>query len=137
MGYIGTLHPSCLENLDLKKNIFIFSLEIDSLELKANSKFKDFSKFPSTSRDLAFLFDRNVDAESIQTTVMHSAGKFFKEISIFDIYEGEGIDPNKKSVALSVSWQAMKQTLLDSDIDEAVDKIIKSVKKDLNGELRI
>ena len=137
VGYIGTLHPSCLENLGLKKNIFIFSLEIDSLELKANSKFKDFSKFPSTSRDLAFLFDRNVDAESIQTTVMQSAGKFFKEISIFDIYEGEGIGPNKKSVALSVSWQAMKKTLLDSDIDGAVDKIIKSVKKDLNGELRI
>ena len=83
------------------------------------------------------MIDRGVDAENVQKTVAKSAGKFLKEISIFDIYEGEGIDPDKNSIALSVSWQSMNQTLLDSDIDRAVEKIINSVKKELGGELRI
>ena len=137
LGYMGALQPRYLENLDLKQDILIFSLEINSLSKKPDSKFKSFSKFPSSSRDLAFLIDRGVDAENVQKTVAKSAGKFLKEISIFDIYEGEGIDPDKKSIALSVSWQSMNQTLLDSDIDRAVEKIINSVKKELGGELRI
>jgi len=137
LGYMGALQPRYLENLDLKQDILIFSLEINSLSKKSDSKFKSFSKFPSSSRDLAFLIDRGVDAENVQKTVAKSAGKFLKEISIFDIYEGEGIDPDKKSIALSVSWQSMNQTLLDSDIDRAVEKIINSVKKELGGELRI
>ena len=137
LGYIGALQPKYLENLDLKQDILIFSLEINSLLKKADSKFKSFSKFPTSSRDLAFLMDRDVNAENVEETVTKAAGKFLKEISIFDIYEGEGIDTDKKSMALSVSWQSMNQTLLDSDIDRAVEKIINSVKKELGGELRI
>ena len=76
-------------------------------------------------------------SSSIENIIKSSAGKFFKDIEIFDVYEGKGIDDNKKSIAISVSWQSMEQTLQDSDIDAAVERIVNSVKKELDGELRI
>ena len=137
IGFLGSLQPKYQESMSLKQNILIFTFEIDPLKHKPDSKFKAFSKYPTTSRDLAFLVDRNLNAETIQNLVAKSAGKFVNDVNIFDIYDGKGIEPNKKSMALSVSWQSMKQTLLDSDIDAAVEEIINSVKKELGGELRI
>ena len=73
----------------------------------------------------------------MQQVIQSSAGKFFKDIKIFDVYQGKGIAEDKKSIALTISWQSMKNTLLDSEIDQAVEKIVNSVKTKLGGELRI
>ena len=59
-----------------------------------------------------------------------------KDLELFDVYEGKGIDDNKKSIAISLTWQSSKGTLLDSDIDKVVEKIVNSVKKELDGHLR-
>ena len=96
-----------------------------------------YKRQPLTSRDLAFLINKEITAETLQQVIESSAGKFFKDIKIFDVYQGKGITDDKKSIALSVSWQSMKNTLLDSDIDTAVEKIVNSVKSKLGGELRI
>ena len=97
----------------------------------------EFSKFPSSSRDLSFIVNKSIASSSIENVIKSSAGKFFKDIEIFDVYEGKGIEEEKKSIAISVSWQSMEQTLQDSDIDDAVERIVNSVKKELDGELRI
>ena len=57
-------------------------------------------------------------------------------MELFDVYEGKGIDENKKSLAISLTWQSSKGTLLDADIDKVVEKIVNSVEKELDGELR-
>lgn len=59
-----------------------------------------------------------------------------KDLELFDVYEGKGIDDNKKSMTISLTWQSSKGTLLDSDIDKVVKKIVNSVKKELDGDLR-
>ena len=69
--------------------------------------------------------------------IKNSAGKYLREIKIFDVYQGKGIDDSKKSLAITISWQSMKQTLLDSDIDNDVEMIVSSVQKELGGELRV
>jgi phenylalanyl-tRNA synthetase beta chain len=107
------------------------------LKDKSLTSFKQFSKFPSTSRDLAFLISKETSAASIQKIIESSAGDFFKGIKIFDVYQGKGIPEDKKSIALSVSWQSMEQTLVDSDIDNVIEKIVNSVKDELDGELRV
>ena len=64
------------------------------------------------------------------------AGKYIKTASIFDVYEGQGIEENKKSIGFTLIWQSSKNTLLDSEIDKVVELIVNSVKKELGGYLR-
>ena len=119
------------------EDVFIFSIEISNFINKAVTSFIEFSKQPLTSRDLAILINKEITSEDLQQVIQSSAGKFFKDIKIFDVYQGKGIAEDKKSIALTISWQSMKNTLLDSEIDQAVEKIVNSVKTKLGGELRI
>ncbi len=137
IGFIGSLHPSHLDSLGLKKDLFIFSLEIETLNFEGTKTYKQFSKYPTSSRDLAFIVNKTVNAGDIEEVIKSSAGESFKEIQIFDVYQGQGIDEDKKSLAISVTWQSLSDTLKDSDIDDAVTKIVNSVKNQLDGELRV
>ena len=123
--------------LGLKKDLFIFSLEIENLSFESTKTYKQFSKYPKSSRDLAFIVNKTVNAGDIEEVIKSNAGESFKEIKIFDVYQGQGIDENKKSLAISVTWQSLNDTLKDSDIDDAVTKIVNSVKNQLDGELRV
>ena len=137
IGFMGSLHPVHLDRLGLKKDVFLFSVELENLKYKSHSSFKQFSKFPSSSRDLAFILNKSISAHDLETVIKNSAGKYLREIKIFDVYQGKGIDDSKKSLAITISWQSMKQTLLDSDIDNDVEMIVSSVQKELGGELRV
>ena len=137
IGFIGSLHPAHLDSLGLKKDIFIFSLEIETLNFEGTKTYKQFSKYPTSSRDLAIIVNKTANAGEIEEVIKSSAGESFKEIQIFDVYEGQGIDEDKKSLAISVTWQSLNDTLKDSDIDDAVTKIVNSVKNQLDGELRV
>ena len=136
IGFMGSLHPFQLESIGIKKDIFIFSVQIEDLNFEQSINYKQFSKFPSSSRDLAFLVDKNISANRVEEVIKSAAGKFFKELKIFDVYEGPGVGEDKKSLALNIAWQSLSTTLQDSDIDNAVAKIVNSVKKELDGELR-
>ena len=86
---------------------------------------------------MSFIVNKSIASSSIENVIKSAAGKFFKDIRIFDVYEGKGIEEEKKSIAISVSWQSITQTLKDSDIDSAVERIVNSMKKELGGELRV
>ena len=137
IGFFGSLHPAHKDILGLKKDIFIFSLELMNLNFDSSNTYRQFSKYPSSSRDLAFIVNKTVNAVDIERLIKSSAGESLKEIEIFDVYEGQGIDDAKKSLALSITWQSSKTTLQDSDIDNAVTKIVNSVRNELGGELRV
>ncbi len=136
IGFLGSIHPVVLNKVGVKDDLFIFSFELDKLIFESSKSFEEYSKFPSSARDLAFVFDKEVNADEIKEVIQNSAGEFYKELEIFDIYEGERIDAGKKSIALSISWQSSSKTLLDGDIDTAVEKIVNSIKKELDGTLR-
>ena len=136
IGFLGSIHPVVLNKVGVKDDLFIFSFELDKLIFESSKSFEEYSKFPSSTRDLAFVFDKEVNADEIKEVIQNSAGEFYKDLEIFDIYEGERIDAGKKSIALSISWQSSSKTLLDGDIDTAVEKIVNSIKKELDGTLR-
>ncbi len=136
IGFLGSIHPVILNKVGVKDDLFIFSFELDKLIFESSKSFEEYSKFPSSARDLAFVFDKEVNADEIKEVIQNSAGEFYKDLEIFDIYEGERIDAGKKSIALSISWQSSSKTLLDGDIDTAVEKIVNSIKKELDGTLR-
>ena len=68
--------------------------------------------------------------------IKNKGGKDLTNLDLFDVYEGKGIEDNKKSIAISLTWQSFKGTLLDADVDKVVGKIVNSVKKELDGDLR-
>ena len=100
------------------------------------NKFKNFSKFPSIQRDLSFVVDKTVTGQELSSLINAKAGKYIKTVSIFDVYEGKGIEENKKSIGFTLIWQSSKNTLLDSEIDKVVELIVNSVKEELGGYLR-
>ena len=133
---LGALAPDALEEIGIKEDIFLFSVDIESLKTKSLPKFKEFSKYPSSQRDLSFVVHKDVTSHALSALIMDKGGKDLKDLDLFDVYEGKGIDSSKKSIAISLTWQSSKGTLLDSDIDKIVEKIVNSVKKELDGDLR-
>ena len=137
IGFMGSLQPTYLDQLGLNEDVYIFSLELNGLQKNVSSYYKEFSKYPSSSRDLSFIVNKSIASSSIENVIKDAAGKFLRDIEIFDVYEGKGVEEEKKSIAISVSWQSNTQTLKDADIDSAVEKIVNSMKKELSGELRV
>ena len=125
-----------IEKIGLKEDVFLFSLDIEALKTKSLRKFTRFSKFPSIQRDLSFVVDKDITSHELSVLIKSKAGKDLNSLDLFDVYEGKGIENNKKSLAISLTWQSSKGTLLDSDIDKVVEKIVNSVKKELDGDLR-
>ena len=136
IGQVGALNPEILRKIGLKEDVFLFSLDIDILKVKKLKKFKKFSKFPSIQRDLSFVVGKGVTSLELRMLIKDKGGKELKNLDLFDVYEGKGIEDNKKSITISLTWQSSKRTLLDSDIDKVVEKIVHSVKKELDGNLR-
>ena len=93
-------------------------------------------RFPAISRDLALLVDEQTDAAQLARTIEKSAGKFFKDLHLFDVYTGEQVAEGKKSMAFSVDFQSADKTLKDEEADEAVAKILAALQKECGAELR-
>jgi len=136
IGQLGALSPNIIEKIGLKEDVFLFSLDIDAFKAKSLKKFTKFSKFPSIQRDLSFVVDKDITSHELSSLIKSKGGKYLTNLDLFDVYEGKGIEDNKKSLATSLIWQSSKTTLIDSDIDKVVEKIVNSVKKELDGDLR-
>ena len=136
IGVLGALSPNILEEIGIEEDVFIFSIDTDLLKTKSIEKFTKFSKFPSIQRDLSFVLDKNITSDKLSALLMNTGGKHLKNLNIFDVYEGKGIDEGKKSIALTLTWQSSTGTLLDTDIDMVVEKIVNSVNQHLGGNLR-
>ena len=136
IGLLGALSPHILGEMGIKDDIFLFSVDIDMLKIKSLQKFTQFSKFPSIQRDLSFVVNQGITSHELNTLIEENGGRDLKNIDLFDVYQGKGIDDRKKSLAISLTWQSSNSTLVDSDIDKVVKKIVNSIKKDLDGDLR-
>ena len=135
-GYIGALHPKIQKELGLDKPLLCFELDVDSILSKRKCTYKDISKFPAIHRDLAFLVDKNLESQKILDKVRKTARKVLTDSYIFDVYQGPGIEPDKKSVALTMVFQHQDKTLVDEDINSLMDKIIATIIKECDAVLR-
>ncbi len=146
LGHFGELHPRILGAFDVEAPIAAFELFLDALprpKLKATRARPPFtvSDLPTVSRDFAFLVDEGVPAEDVlgavrQVSAKNSLKLPFSDITLFDIYEGEGMAEGKKSVAFSITLQPTERTLTDDEIKAVADAVIAQVTKATGGELR-
>lgn len=101
-----------------------------------NVEYKELSKFPEVSRDLAFLLDKNIQFSDIEKIAYETERNFLKNVSLFDVYEGKNIEEGKKSYAVNFMLLDESKTLTDAVIDSIMNKIQKNIESKLNAKLR-
>lgn len=136
IGILGALHPVILQNLGITDNIFVYELDINQLEMAGLQKFHEISKFPEIRRDIAILVNQAIPAREIQDTIKVIAGDWLKDVFIFDVYQGKGISPGLKSIALAMVLQHPTRTLVDDEVTALMERIITTLKGNLGAELR-
>lgn len=141
LAYFGQLHPSVVKKFGLKNNVMAFEVYLDNIPLPRNTADKSKKKlemfnFQPLDKDLAFVVDKSVDAANILAAAKNADRNHITDARIFDIYEGPNLPENKKSVALSVTFQPKEQTFTDKDIENLMNKVIVEVGKKTGGELR-
>ena len=136
VGLLGDIHPQ------YGKNIVMAELDFDALidVKKSKIKFTPVSKYPSVSRDLAFVLDRTMPVQKVVDTI-NKQGRLNKEmiirdVEVFDVYEGEHVSKDEKSVALSITFQSDSHTLKDEEINQVFEAILEHIQKDCNATLR-
>ncbi len=138
VGYFGQVSPEICEKLDIDKPIYVGEIFYDELALQFNEKivFKAISKFPTVERDLAILVDNSVSCESIVKIIKESAGQFLDSVKLFDLYTGDRIAKDKKSMAFNLIFISNERTLNVEEIEDAVKNILKNLREKLGAELR-
>ena len=137
IGYVGQVHPATTNAYDLKET---YAFEIDFEAIIAAPKEvitqQPIPKFPGVTRDVALLVDETVTHQQIVKTIKENGGKFLKDVHLFDIYQGKGIEDGKKSVAYSMSFLNPEATLVDEDINKAFTKLVAALETECGAAIR-
>ena len=141
LGYFGELHPRTLEKLDADGPMMAFEVILDRIPeaKKKATRAKpvlELSAFQPVSRDFAFIVDRTVRAGDIVRAAQGVDRKLITDVTVFDVYEGKGIEDGKKSIAIAVTIQPREKTMTDQEIDAVGARIVAEVTKKTGGSLR-
>ena len=136
IGYVGAIHPVVRKKLDIERPVFAFELTLESLVEVSTPSFKPLGKFPEVRRDIALIVDQEVSGQSLIQTAKKTAGETLFDARIFDIYVGQGIDSNKKSVAIGLTFRDYSRTLNDEDVTALVEGILSALATDYGAVQR-
>ena len=129
IGFVGTLHPSFTSEHKIRESSAVCELLLEKLVASQPRplKYKPVSKMPAVDRDLAFVMPKNLAVQDVESEIKKSAGELLRDVSVFDVYEGTGLQPGQRSVAFRLLFQAKDATLEDAQVNELRDKVVKSV----------
>ncbi|MGB5345882.1 MAG: phenylalanine--tRNA ligase subunit beta [Woeseia sp.] len=136
LGVIGKLHPAAARRLDLKKDAFLFELAADAVLQTGLPAAGSVSRFPAIRRDLAIVVDEEVSVAQIREAITEAAPALVREVTVFDVYRGPGIEAGRKSIAFGLILQETSRTLTDADADAATHAAIKKLQQKYGAELR-
>ena len=141
-AYFGEIHPSIIKNMNIKTESLVgFEIFVDNLnEIKKSLKDQKtkylVSDFQKSERDFAFIIDKNYDTQELINFIFNTDKDLIKDVNIFDVYEGEKIPMDKKSIALNVTIQSMNKPLNDNDLENLNKLIIDNVEKKTGAKIR-
>ena len=138
LGYIGKIHPLLKDKLKFNQDLFVFEINLElilsNISNNTNTKYKKLPQTVPVLRDIAFVVNENVtDADIVKTIKKVSDKNIFKGARVFDIYKGDNIGENKKSVAYRISLQDETKTLTDEVIEAEINKIKQGLEKNIEG----
>lgn len=136
IGYLGTLHPNICKAMDLEDAPIVFELELGPLTEGSIPKFKAISKFPAIRRDIAVIVKQDISSNSLKSSIAAKAGSLLQDIVLFDVYQGKGVDPDKKSIALGLILQHPSRTLVEEEVNELIQGVVEHLSKQYQATLR-
>ncbi len=142
VAHFGEVHPNIIKKLDIKTEalvnfeIYLDQLKDNKLKLKDQKSNFQYSDYQKSERDFAFVVDKNIKAQDLIELIISIDKNLIKSVKVFDVYEGENIPSNKKSIALNVTIQSSEKTLNDSDLEKINNLIISTVESNSGAKIR-
>ena len=138
IGFFGQLHPVIAEKFSIDKPLYVAELIYDVLSKHFAEKimFKPISKFPPVERDLAVIINDNITCAEVVDIIKQAGGEFLESVKLFDVYKGEQIASDKKSLAFNLVFVSLVRTLNVEEIDNIVRNILAELRNKVNAELR-
>lgn len=136
IGVVGKIHPALAELCDLPSNIYMFEWQLAPLLSRDIPKFSPISRFPSVQRDLALIVDAGLPVEELVNSAKKVAGELLTHFELFDMYQGEHIEKDKKSLAFRFTFQANNASLKTEDIDQLQAQILQHLEHNYAAKLR-
>ena len=129
VGYFGEVHPLVQEAYGIAERTYVANIDLSVICKKANFtvKYEGIAKFPSVVRDISLVMDKSLTAGEIEKIIRSESGAILESLELFDIYEGEKIGADKKSMAYSITFRNKEKTLEESEISAVMDKILKGL----------
>ena len=136
VGVLGALHPTVQKTLEFDAGVLVAEFDLELLSKGRLPAFEPVSRFPALRRDIAVVVDEAVSAGELLSNVRESAGAYLTDLTLFDVYQGKGIDPNRKSLALGLTFQNQSRTLDDDEVNKCLQQVVDSLREKYNAELR-
>ncbi|MFU2488506.1 phenylalanine--tRNA ligase subunit beta [Thauera sp. WH-1] len=136
IGLLGELHPVWVQRYELGTAPVVFEVELDAALAARMPAYTEISRMPAVTRDLALVVGAEVGVAKVIDVLQAAAPAIVREIVLFDVYQGKGIDPDKKSLAFRVSMQDTQRTLEDAEVDDAVSTLVRQADTVLGARLR-
>ncbi len=137
-GFLGKVKREILQRFEIEGEVFVGEVSVEVLDRFRSSSvsYKSLPKYPTVSRDVAFVVDRAVRHQDVEQAIREGAGSLLREVSLFDVYEGQQVASERKSLAYALKFQAADRTLTDDEIKDSMRGIIESVRRKCGGILR-
>lgn len=138
LGYLGELHPDVAELYDLKQRAMVAEITLAPVLKQAGEipLFQGIPRYPAVVRDLAVVVDRQVTAAQVAQVIKEAAGDLLVDLELFDVYQGEQVADQQKSLAYTLVLQSRERTLLDAEVAELQERVIKELSNQLGAKLR-
>jgi phenylalanyl-tRNA synthetase beta chain len=135
-GWLGRLHPALARKLDVPAHVYLFELELDAIVRARVPEFRELSDQPVVRRDLAFIVSREVPAGDLLDGVRRACDATLRDVRIFDVYQGDRVEQDCKSLALGLTFQDRSSTLGEAEINTRVEAVVSQLKQEFNAVLR-
>ncbi len=138
LGVLGEIHPDVSENYEIKDKVYIGWLDFEKIieETSLDIKFKSLPKYPSMNRDIALILDREIPVGDIEKLIKKHGEELIEKIELFDVYTGDQIPEDMKSVAYSITYRSADRTLIDEEVNTIQKSIVDDLKEAYGAELR-
>ena len=131
IAYLGEVHPQITKAYGMSGRVYIAQLDVQALYefVSFEKKYKEIPKYPAITRDLSMVMDKSIPAGDVEHVIAKCGGKLIESFNLFDVYEGERIGEDKKSLAYSMVFRAKDRTLEDKEVNPIIDSIIAKLKE--------
>lgn len=136
LGWIGQVHPRLAKAMDIDVDVFAFELDLALLAARQLPRASELSRFPSVRRDLAFLVPEAVAWADLEATLRRAVGPLLRQVTLFDRYLGQGVEPGFKSLAMGLILQDKSRTLTDRDVDSVVAEAVSAMEREHHARIR-